>query len=323
MVRVFVDGQHGTTGLEIHRLLGAHPNIELVEIGVEQRRDEDMRRALMNSVDAIVLCLPDDAAIAAVAMVTSPSTRILDASTAHRTDSAWVYGLPELPRQRQDIRAARRVSNPGCYPTGFLLAVRPLIDSGLIAPELALTTHAISGYSGGGKKLIERFEAAAKTARCPDELLHNQDYGLNLNHKHLPEMHRYSGTHSVPLFSPSVGHFYRGMVVHVPLFAHQLHSGAIPSGEVIEAIVESWRAAYANERFIHVGAPNDTTALAEGYFDPQGANHTNRVELRVYGNAERVLLTARLDNLGKGAGGAAVQNLNLMFGFDEGMGLTA
>lgn len=316
MFKVFVDGQHGTTGLEIHRLLADRPELELLEVAAADKKDPEVRRALLNDADAVVLCLPDDASLEAVGLIESPHVRVLDASTAHRTDATWAYGLPELPEQRQRLQGAKRVSNPGCYPTGFLLAVRPLVDAGVLPTTLPLSVNAVSGYSGGGRKMIEKFEARAATAASPDALFHAQAYGLTLQHKHVPEMQRYSGTQVAPLFAPSVGHFYRGMLVCVPLFTRTLARRA--NRDDVRAI---WQDAYQGEGCVDV-LPHDA-ALDDGYLDPQGANHGNQVQLMVFGHGEQLLLVARLDNLGKGAAGAAVQNLNLMLGLPELAGVPA
>lgn len=316
MPRIYVDGQHGTTGLEIRSLLAARGDVELVDIDAADRRSEQARAERLNDADVVILCLPDDAATAAVGLVRSPRVRIIDASTAHRVHADWTYGMPELPGLRDAVAASRRVSNPGCYPTGFLLAVRPLVDAGVIPRELPLSVHAVSGYSGGGRRLIERFESRAAAARGPDGLLHAQAYGLSLEHKHQPEMRHHAGLATTPLFAPSVGHFYRGMLVFVPLFAHQLAAGTTPSH-----VVGHWQRAYRDEACVKVWEAGAAAALDDGYLDPQGANHTNRVELFAFGGGERLLLAARLDNLGKGAAGAAVQNVNLMLGLPEHLGL--
>lgn len=324
MLDIFVDGQHGTTGLEIHRLLADRAELRLLTVDAEQKKDPAVRRQMLNDADAVVLCLPDDAAIEAVRLIDSPRVRVVDASTAHRVAAGWHYGLAELPGQRGALQGARRVANPGCYPTGFLLAVRPLIDAGLIPRELPLTVHAISGYSGGGRKMIDAFEARARSAPSPDALAHGQLYGLGLQHKHVPEMTAYAGCSVAPLFVPSVGHFYRGMLVCIPLFTSQLRGppGSPAAGKAIgrDLVRELWLAAYANEPAVRVLAHD--SAPIDGYLDPQHANGFHGVELMVFGHAEQLLLVARLDNLGKGAAGAAVQNLNLMLGLPEFAGLT-
>ena len=211
--RIFIDGQAGTTGLEIHTRLRGQPDLELLEIDPQQRKDPAARAALLNAADVVVLCLPDDAARDAIARIDDPAVRILDASSAHRTTPGWVYGLPELAAtQREAIRGASRVANPGCYPTGFLLLLRPLVDAGAIPATARLTIHALSGYSGGGRSLVDRYASAEA-----DELLAPRSYALSLDHKHRPEMRALAGLAHPPLFSPMVGPFERGMLVHVPL----------------------------------------------------------------------------------------------------------
>ena len=306
---VFIDGQAGTTGLEIAARLAGRGDLAVLGIEDERRKDDSRRRELMQQADVVVLCLPDDAARRAVEL--APEARFLDASTAHRVATDWVYGLPELAaEQRQRIRDARRVSNPGCYPTGFILAVRPLIESGLLAPSTPLKLNAISGYSGGGKSLIAKYRA------CDSEAMRVRPYGLALQHKHVPEMHRHSLTESPPLFVPSVGHFYQGMLVQVPFCAGEL--GGAGAAEVREVL----RARYADEPFIHVhGYPVPEAALDAGFLSATDRNGSNDLDLMVFGDDEQVLLVARYDNLGKGASGAAVQNLNLMLGLPESAGV--
>jgi N-acetyl-gamma-glutamyl-phosphate reductase len=315
--RIFIDGQEGTTGLEIHQRLRADADVELLEIDPAQRKDPAAKRALMRQADVVVLCLPDAAAIEAVSLA-DPDTRILDASTAHRVDPTWVFGLPELTKtQRGDISNARRVSNPGCYPTGFLLAVRPLIDAGVISRALPLSVHALSGYSGGGKKLIEAFTAAA-THRAPaDEAAWvARPYALDLQHKHVAEMQRYAELENAPLFCPIVANYYKGMLVHVPLHLRTLAKGVTPA-DIQQLLAERYRA----EPFVRVMPLDAARTLPDGLLSASALNDTNLVELFVFGHGDQILLTARLDNLGKGASGAAVQNLNLMLGRAETSGL--
>lgn len=314
MPKVFIDGQAGTTGLQIAERLSRRRDLSLLCIDEQQRKSPDARARLFAEADFAILCLPDDAAREAVAMA-GTDCRIIDASTAHRVDPDWVYGLPELqPEMRERIGAARRVANPGCFPQGFVLAVRPLIDAGVLDPALPLRTHAVSGYSGGGRALIEVFEGydAATAAR-----LNSQDYALHLNHKHVPEMHHYSGTASAPLFTPMVANYPQGMLVHVPLFTSELRGVSGP--EDIRGILAE---RYRDEPFVTVLATGAADAVASGYLNATACNDTNRLELMVFGNAERLLLVARYDNLGKGASGAAIQSLNLMMGVDETAGLT-
>ena len=313
--RVFIDGQAGTTGLEIHARLRGRTDLELLEIEPARRKDAAARRELLNEADAVVLCLPDPAARKAVALVERPGVRVLDASTAHRVDPNWAYGLPELdPIQRGRIGAAERVSNPGCYPTGFVLAVRPLVDAGWIDAAAQLSIHAISGYTGGGRELVERYEARRSDG------IHTppRPYALGLSHKHLPEMQQYTGISQVPLFSPLVGDFARGMLVQIPLLPG-VRSRKMDPAALTAALAER----YADEPCVNVHPPGGADVLIDGGFlDPEGCNGTNRVDLMVFGHADQQLLVARLDNLGKGAGGAAVQNLNLMLGAPEHAGIS-
>lgn len=312
--RVFIDGQEGTTGLQIHQRLRERSDLELLEIASERRKDVAAKRELMRAADVVILCLPDSAAIEAVALA-NPEMRIIDASTAHRVHSDWVYGLPELEATaRERLRSARRVSNPGCYPTGFLLAVRPLIDAGIMSRAHPLVVHAQSGYSGGGKKLIEAFENHRETGPNPAWTV--RPYALTLEHKHVPEMQRYAELEHAPLFCPMLGNYYQGMLVHVPLPLRALVKSVSPAD--VHALLSE---RYARERFIRVMPLGGGQALEAGCLNATALNHTNQLELFVFGNRDHVLVTARLDNLGKGASGAAVQNLNLMLGCDEGLGL--
>ena len=312
-VKVYIDGQAGTTGLEITSRLGSRADVELLRIPEADRKRAQARRCLLRSADVSILCLPDAAAREAAALA-GGQARLIDASTAHRTASGWVYGLPELSsEQRTAIANARLVSNPGCYPQGFILAVRPLLQAGVLDSATPLSMHALSGYSGGGRKMIEAYQGA-NAGRL--ERWGTRPYALDLAHKHLPEMQRYAGTTQAPLFSPAVGNFYKGMVTQVPLFAHQLASGATPAA--VHRILEI---AYAEERFVEVLPHPATDHLENGFLVPTACNNTNRLEIAVFGNERQLLLTARYDNLGKGAAGAAVQNLNLMLGCDEATGL--
>jgi N-acetyl-gamma-glutamyl-phosphate reductase len=311
--RVFIDGQEGTTGLQIHQRLRARADLELLEIPAERRKDPNLKREILQEAAIAVLCLPDDAARQTVQLV-GPKTRVLDASTAYRVHPDFCYGMPELcPEQRELIRAARRVSNPGCWPTGFLLLVRPLTDAGLLPREYPVTVHGQSGYSGGGKKMIADFQAHPHAGLSPSWTV--RPYALDLHHKHVPEMLRYSGLGTAPLFSPSVGQYYQGMLVQVPLHTRALAAGAGPT-ELHAALSERYR----DEPFVRVMTLGGSAADG-GKLEATTLNGTNLIELFVFGHAEHVLLVARLDNLGKGAAGAAVQNLNLMLGCPEGTGL--
>jgi N-acetyl-gamma-glutamyl-phosphate reductase len=310
--RVFVDGQEGTTGLRIHEYLAQRSDIEVLRAAPELRKDTAERARLLNAADVAFLCLPDAAAREAAALVTNPATCLIDASTAHRTASDWVYGLPELaPDQRAKIRAARRIANPGCHATAFILLVRPLVDAGLIPQSAALTASSITGYSGGGRKMIGQYEAGGDA-----RLLSPRPYALGLAHKHLPEMTAHSRLETRPVFTPVVGNFLKGLSVTVPLHLAELRRGA--TGEHLHAALAE---RYGGERFVRVMPFRDPATLAEGYFDVQACNGSNRVELFVFGSQAQALLMARLDNLGKGASGAAVQSMNVHLGIDEGTGL--
>ena len=312
--RVFVDGQEGTTGLRIHEVLAARSDIELLPIDPAQRKDPAARARLINAADVVFLCLPDAAARESVALVTNPATCVIDASTAHRTEPGWAFGLPELaPDQRARLRAAKRIANPGCHASAFILLLRPLVDAGLVPPAAAVTATSITGYSGGGKKMIAQYEAGGDA-----RLASPRPYGLTLAHKHLPEMVAHTGLTRRPVFMPVVGDFYKGLAVMVPLRLDQLAPGST-GARLQSALAER----YAGERFVRVMPLADPATIEEGFFDVQGANDTNRADLFVFASEEQAVLIARLDNLGKGASGAAVQSMNVHLGVDEGLGLPA
>ncbi|MBP8063089.1 MAG: N-acetyl-gamma-glutamyl-phosphate reductase [Brevundimonas sp.] len=310
---IFIDGEAGTTGLEIRERLEARGDLELILLG-DRRRDVEARREALNAADAVILCLPDDAAKEAVAMIENPGVRVIDASTAYRVDPAWTYGFAEMAHgpgrmsQAEKIAGATRVSNPGCYPTGFIGLVRPLVSAGIIPAGWPVTVNAVSGYSGGGKAMIAEFEAGGAGAF--------RAYGLSLKHKHVPEMTLHTGLERPVLFAPAVAAYRQGMLVEVPL---QL--AALPSSPSVEVVHGALAEAYAGCRFVEV-AELETTEAMTG-IDPEGLNGTNRMRLQVFGDraGEQVRLVALLDNLGKGASGAAVQNLNLMLGLAEDTGL--
>lgn len=305
---IFIDGEAGTTGLEIRERLEARSDLELILLG-DRRRDVEARREALNAADAVVLCLPDEAAKEAVSMIENPKVRVIDASTAFRVDPDWTYGFAEMaPDQREKIAASTRVSNPGCYPTGFIGLVRPLVAAGIIPAGWPVTVNAVSGYSGGGKAMIAEFEGGEAEAY--------RAYGLTLKHKHVPEMTLHTGLERKVLFAPAVGAYRQGMLVEVPL-----HLSALPGSPSVEVVHGALVQAYAGQTFVEVAELEATEALTG--IDPEGLNGTNRMRLHVFGDrgGEQARLVALLDNLGKGASGAAVQNLNLMLGLDEGTGL--
>ncbi len=311
--QVFIDGQVGTTGLEIAERLHNRADIELLTIAEADRKDPEARACLLQNADVAILCLPDGAAREAKQLAAG-KTRLLDASTAHRTAPDWTYGLPELSEsQPHAIENAGLVSNPGCYPQGFILTTRPLIAAGLIPKELRLSLHALSGYSGGGRSLIDQYRALTYEQR---EALATRPYALGLDHKHVPEMRHYSCTTQAPLFTPSVGTFYKGMLTQIPVFLADLAPGT-----TLVSLHTALAEAYRTTRFVNVLPLGAEGVLEAGYLNPTDCNDTNNLEIMVFGNDVQALLIARYDNLGKGAAGSAVQNLNLMLGLDESTGL--
>jgi N-acetyl-gamma-glutamyl-phosphate reductase len=310
--KIFVDGQEGTTGLQINEFLSRRQDVEVLLIDPERRKDPAERARLLNAADVAFLCLPDAAAREAVALVTNPRTCIIDASTAHRTQEGWVYGLPELVAgQRPLIRAGKRIANPGCHASAFILLVRPLVAAGLLPPDYPISCFSLTGYSGGGKKMIEQYRSGGDT-----RLDAPRQYGLGLSHKHLPEMQTHGGLSVAPIFAPVVANFYKGLGVSIGLRTGRLDPRASP-----EAVHEALARHYEGERFVRVMPLNDPQALEEAYFDVQACNDTNRVDLFVFGRGDQIVLLSRMDNLGKGASGAAVQSMNLHLGVDEGLGL--
>jgi N-acetyl-gamma-glutamyl-phosphate reductase len=303
---VFIDGAHGTTGLEIRGRLDGRDDLELIALPRERAKDAAAKRAILNEVDLIILCLPDANARETVALIDHDRPRVLDASTAHRT--VWTYGFAELTRARRgELAGARRVANPGCYPTGFLALVRPLRERGLLDHGAALSVHAVSGYTGGGAAMVETYERGGPAAFGT--------YGLSLAHKHVVEMQAHAELARPPLFAPAVGAFARGMLVHVPLPV-----APAPGAALHAALAEH----FADEPLVTVRPLGDLSAARDGaYLEPEALNGTDQLELFVFANDRigQALLVARLDNLGKGASGAAVQNLNLMLGLPELAGL--
>lgn len=311
-VKVYIDGQEGTTGLKILERFEGRSDIELLRIDEDKRKDPEERKKLINASDFTFLCLPDAAAIEAVSLVENDNVRIIDASTAHRTNPAWAYGFPELSKEhREKIINSKRVANPGCYASGFISICYPLIKAGIMPQFYPVFAYATSGYSGAGKKAIAAYEAENK----PKELLSPRQYALNMNHKHLPEMQMISGLAYKPMFNPIVDNYYSGMVVSIPLQGRLLQKKYTPE-QVREALYEN----YKDAKLVEV-MPAGSECVPDGFLTSNGISGTNKLELYVFGDSEQMLLCARLDNLGKGASGAAVQCMNIMMGIDETTGL--
>jgi N-acetyl-gamma-glutamyl-phosphate reductase len=306
--RIYIDGQEGTTGLQIYERLGGRDDIELLQIDPDKRKDAAERKKLLNAADLVILCLPDDAAREAVAMIENGTTRVIDASTAHRTVAGWVYGFPEMSKaQREKIKTAKRLANPGCHATGFVSLVYPLIALDILPAGYPLTCFSLTGYSGGGKKMIAQYEEE----KTP-ELNAPRIYGLNLRHKHFAEMMQVTGLRREPIFVPAVDDYYNGMATTI-----MLHNDLLYGSPSAQALRGEYIHYYKDERFVHI-APE----LGSGYLNANWGIGTNNLEITVSGTDGETIVTARFDNLGKGASGAAVQNMNIMLGFDEGIGLT-
>ena len=309
--KVYIDGKEGTTGLQIYDRLAARDDIDLLLIDEDKRKDTDERKKLLNAADIVFLCLPDAAAVEAVGLVENPDTRIIDASTAHRTAPGWVYGFPELkPGQRETIAASKRVANPGCHATGFISVTAPLVELGLLPKDADLSCFSLTGYSGGGKKMIAQYEAedrdAALSAPCP--------YGLGQGHKHLPEMQKICGLAKAPVFVPIVDDYYKGMATTVTLHRSQLR--AVPS---LHALWRAYADYYAGQAMVHVDPDPAESPAAKLYANAMAGR--NDLRIVVAGSDEAFTVTALFDNLGKGASGAAVQNMNILLGLPETTGL--
>lgn len=309
MYNVFIDGREGTTGLQICERLEKRADINLIVLPESKRKDPSARRECLNSADISFLCLPDAAARESVSLITSPSARVIDASTAHRVSDGWVYGFPEIARgRREEIASASRVANPGCHATGFISLVAPLVKGGIVEADYPLTAHSVTGYSGGGKKMIAEYESESRDVSLDSP----RQYALSLSHKHIPEMVKECGLAHAPIFNPIVADFYCGMCVTVPLYKSLLLK-KVGTDDMIEYFAEY----YASHKFIKVAKKEDVPA----YLPANGLSGTNMLEIYVCGNDEMILLCSVFDNLGKGASGAAVQNMNIMLGLDEGYSL--
>ena len=310
--KIYVDGVSGTTGLKIHERLSLNSELEMITIDYEKRRDLAERAKCLNEADLVFLCLPDDAAMEAVSLITNPNTKVIDASTAHRTSTDWTYGLPELSKEhRQAIINSKRVSNPGCHATAFNLTVFPLVHHNILPSDYPLTCQSLTGYSGGGKVLIEKYEQSDginNYTKAP------RPYSLSLQHKHLPEMTKHSGLLNPPIFVPILGNNYKGLATMV-----SLHMNLLTKSMTVKNIHEILSEHYKEESFVSVMPFNEDNNLFDGAIDITACNNTNKAEIFVFGNdalGSAVIMT-RLDNLGKGASGAALQNMNLMLGFEE------
>ncbi|MBE6638639.1 MAG: N-acetyl-gamma-glutamyl-phosphate reductase [Ruminococcaceae bacterium] len=304
MTKVFIDGSAGTTGLRIRERLAGRNDIKLMILPEELRKDPTARKEALNAADIVFLCLPDAASVEAVSMIENPHTAVIDTSTAHRTACGWTYGFPELAGKREEIQNSKRIANPGCHASGFIALIAPLVKTGILPHDTALSCFSLTGYSGGGKKMIAEYEGEGR-----DLLLDApRQYGLTQNHKHLKEMVAVCGLETAPVFCPIVAPFYSGMEVTVPLFAKDING-------TVEDIKRVY-AAYYQSKLVHYENADENGFLSAGAFSGK-----DNMQVSVFGNVERILLTARYDNLGKGASGAAIQNMNILLGVDETTGL--
>ncbi len=311
---IYVDGQAGTTGLKINERLVNHPYVNILKIDEDKRKDYNARKELINSADIVFLCLPDAASIEAVSMIepTNTHTKIIDASTAHRTNPSWIYGIPELSASaRKEIASSMRTAVPGCYASAFILPMYPLVSCGIIPKDYPVTAHGISGYSGAGKSAISEYEDPDRATLFPtyDTPRH---YALGLHHKHIPEMQQKVGLTHPPIFSPIIADYYEGLEVVIQLHTRLLSKKVTPVE--IHKFLSDY---YANQNFVKVMPFNSSQCLDSNFFNPIACNNTNNAEIFVFGNDDQIMLFTRLDNLGKGASGAAVQNMNIMLGLDE------
>jgi N-acetyl-gamma-glutamyl-phosphate reductase len=312
---VFVDGQQGTTGLKIRERLHGRTDIEILEISEDKRKDTGTKRKILNEADIVFLCLPDDAARESVGLIRNDSVRVIDGSTAHRVTEGWIYGLPELKKdQRNLIKESRRVTVPGCHATGFILMLYPLVSQGIVSPDYPVTCHAVAGYSGGGKAMIQDYQ----NENAPDYIRKPRPYSLTLNHKHLPEMTKIVGLKQTPVFAPTVVDVYNGEIVSIPLVVGHLEK-RLSAADIRETLA----AYYNGERFVKVMPYPPDDCLKDGLLTFTDCNGTNNLDIFVFGNEDRILLAARYDNLGKGSSGTAIQNMNIMLGLPEETGLEA
>ena len=312
--RIFIDGAAGTTGLEIRERLADREDVSVFELPDAERKSPKARQGALNDADLVILCLPDDAAREAISLIRSNTVRVIDASTAHRIAPGWTYGFPELEKDQRDrIAQSRRVSNPGCYPTGFLALIRPLVRAGILPSDFPVTVNAVSGYSGGGKAMIEEFEKKDSPVFVETVV---RTYALTLAHKHVPEMQVHAGLKHLPVFAPNVGRYYRGMVVEIPL-----HLWAMPGQPTVATLHDILAVAFNGEKLIEVASLEESAAMKT--LDAELLKLSNGMKLFVFGNdkTQQARLVAVLDNLGKGAGGAAIQNMNIMLGLPETQGL--
>lgn len=313
MTKVFIDGRAGTTGLQIEGRMGLREDIELITLPEELKKDAGARKDAINRADFVFLCLPDAAARDAAAMVENGHTRVIDASTAHRTDPAWAYGFPELSAQhRRAIERARLVANPGCHATGFISLVYPLVQLGIVSPDYPLCAHSLTGYTGGGKKMIQQYESPERDTEYDSP----RHYGLNLSHKHIPEMMQVCGLKRKPVFCPIVCDFPQGMLVTIPLYFDML-----PHGGSLEQLQRVYQDFYGGQKNIHVAPVMGGDLIRDGFLGSNNVVGTNDLNIFVCGNETQAIVAAQFDNLGKGASGAAVQNLNIMMGVDENLSL--
>jgi N-acetyl-gamma-glutamyl-phosphate reductase len=311
---IFIDGQHGTTGLKIHERLMGRTDITIVEIPVEKKKDPTEKKKYLNDSDIVFLCLPDDAARASVAMVTNPKVCLIDGSTAHRTAGGWVYGLPELSKTQRDlIRSSNRICVPGCHATGFVLLLYPLIASGIVQRDYPVSAFSLSGYSGGGRSMIAEYQVP----NLSEDMKNPRPYSLKLSHKHVPEMQKIPGLSFPPIFFPTVANFYNGEIISIP-FYKRFMSDKMSSKDIFSFYQDY----YKGEQFVKIMPYPSDPVLKNGFLTLTQCNDTNMVEIFVFGDEEKMVLTARFDNLGKGSSGAAVQNMNIKIGAAENTGLS-